>query len=99
MSERIELEAALAPIEGDDEEARAEALRRWEWAARRERVRWSIGAPCHACGEWVGHWGGSVDRTHCSLIPLNVPLEEVRPNCVTVRRHWIGDAIRAVCKS
>lgn len=69
---------------------------RWRLAARREELRWSHPWPCSVCGEWVGHWGGSAERPSCNCIPLNVPLEEVRPNCFTVRRHWMGDAIRAV---
>ena len=73
----------------DDEAHRA----RWSFAIRRERWRWATGEPCRECGEWVGHFGGSVTRGPCSCIPLNVPLEEVRPNCLTVRRQWIGDAI------
>lgn len=66
---------------------------RWQSAARRARWLWSLSTACHECGEWVGHRGA------CGFIPLNVPLEEVRPGCVAVRRRWIGDSIRAVCKS
>ena len=54
---------------------------------------------CIECGERIGHWGGSAERPECLRIPLNVPLEEVRPNCFAVRRHWIGDAIRAAEQS
>lgn len=72
---------------------------RWELAIRREKFRWHQPSPCTVCGEWVGHWGGGVagGREPCACIPLDVPLEEVRPNCYTVRRYWIGDAIRAAC--
>lgn len=72
---------------------------RWESAIRRERFRWHQPTPCTVCGEWVGHFGGSTDRDPCACIPQDVPLEEVRPNCYTVRRYWIGDAIREACKS
>jgi hypothetical protein len=90
-------DALQQPIAEDaDEEAYRE---RWRWAIRRDRLRWSTGEPCHKCGEWVGHFGGSTTRDPCSLIPLNVPLEELRPNCLAVRRGWIGDAIRAACKA
>jgi len=77
----------------------AEYRARWQSAIRRERWLWSKPIPCPVCGEWVGHFGGSLERDGCSMIPLNVPLEEVRPNRYTVMRHWIGDAIRAACKS
>lgn len=83
------------PIAEDaDEEAYRE---RWRWAIRRDRLRWATGEPCHKCGQWVGHFGGSITVDPCSLIPLNVPLEEVRPNCYTVLRQWIGDAIWKAC--
>lgn len=71
----------------------------WEYEIRRERARWHRAVPCTVCGEWVGHYGGSTTRDPCSCIPLNVQLDEVRPNCYTVRRYWIGDAIRQACKS
>lgn len=72
---------------------------RYESAVRRERFRWRQPTACTVCNEWVGHFGGSVDRDPCACIPLDVQLEEVRPNCYTVRRYWIGDAIREACKS
>lgn len=82
-------------------DAEVEAYRaRWHSHARREVWRWRmIPDECPACGQRIGHWSGGVPGgpDPCPLIPLNVPLEEVRPNCVTVQRHWIGDAIRAVC--
>ena len=82
-----------------DESADEEAYRaRWSFAIRRERWRWATGEPCREGGEWVGHFGGSATRDPCSLIPLDVPLEELRPNCLAVRRSWIGDAIRAATK-
>lgn len=82
-----------------DEQAQDAAyLNRWTFAANRERARWRQSWPCTVCGEWIGHWGGSAERDPCSRIPLNVPLEEVRPNRYCVRRHWIGDAIRAACE-
>lgn len=71
---------------------------RWRIAIARERERWGSGEPCDKCGEWVGHFGGSTTRDPCPYIPLNVYLEEVRPNCMTVRRYQIGDAIRAACR-
>lgn len=73
----------------------AEHRARWIMAIRREQYHWSTGETCSYCGEWVGHFGGRVECDPCPLIPLNVPLEEVRPNRMTVRRNWIGDAIRA----
>lgn len=76
-----------------------DARARWESAIRRERYRWHNVGACTVCGEWVGHFGGSTTRDPCACIPDNVPLEEVRPNCYTVLRHWIGDAIRAACTS
>ena len=79
------------------EEARTSG--RWQWAIRRELFRWSLDEPCPVCGEWIGHFGGDAQRDPCPRIPQDVPLEEVRPNCYTVRRHWVGDAIRAVCKT
>lgn len=81
------------------------AKERWRREIRREMLRWGSGERCTACGEWVGHWsgGGAVDafgerRPPCPTVPLDIYLQEVRPNCVTVRRHWIGDAIRAAEK-
>lgn len=73
---------------------------RWEFAARRDfyRTRLLAGDPCPTCGEVVGHFGGSADRDPCPFIPADVPLEEIRPNCYAVRRHYIGDAIRAACE-
>lgn len=72
---------------------------RWEFAARRDfyRTRLLAGDPCPKCGEIVGHFGGSTERDACPLIPSDVPLEEIRPNCYAVRRSHLGDAIRAVC--
>jgi hypothetical protein len=64
--------------------------------------RWPDG--CSYCGERIGH---RLDRnagsdSPCSMLagPVahRIPLEEVRPGCFTVRRHWIGDAIRAACE-
>ena len=85
-----------------DAEAQAAADERevWRWRreVERERFRWARVDPCLICGEWVGHFGGSIDRDPCSLIPLGLAIEEVRPNCwIVAGRHWIGDAIRAVC--
>lgn len=84
----------MAAINFDDPELRA----RWESAIRRELWRWRLPEPCPACKEWIGHFGGDATRDPCGLIPQGVPLEEVRPNRYVVRRHWIGDAIRAACK-
>lgn len=67
---------------------------RWQFAIRREYWCWYSGEPCSKCGEWVGHFGGSVDRDPCPRIPTDVPLEEVRPNCYRVQANWIGDRIR-----
>lgn len=75
-----------------------EARARWQSAIRRELWRWRVLPDgCPVCGERIGHWGGSDTRAACNVIPVNVPLEEVRPNCYLVRREWIGDAIRAAC--
>jgi hypothetical protein len=71
---------------------------RWMAAIRKELRFWRLSTACPHCGEWVGHFGGRVDRDPCTLIPLNLPLDEVRPNCYVVRRAWIGDAIRAACE-
>ena len=71
---------------------------RWQYYIRRELALWRHPTACPACGEWVGHFGGSAERAPCRHIPLGVPLEEVRPNCYTVQRNWAGDAIRAACK-
>jgi hypothetical protein len=72
---------------------------RWGREIRRELFRWRNSPDtCGFCGERIGHFGGSVDRDSCKLIPLNLPLDEVRPNCYVVRRAWIGDAIRAACE-
>lgn len=79
-------------------EEEAAYMARWRREARREAWRWRVCPDgCPACGERIWHFGGSVDRDPCELIPLNVPLDEVRPNCYAVRRLWIGDAIRAAC--
>ena len=72
-------------------------VRRWRVSINRELLQWRTGEACPECGEWIGHFGGSAERDPCSYIPLNVPLEEVRPNCLTVRRHWRCDVIRAAC--
>jgi len=76
-----------------------ECIARWELEARREYYRWHRDGPCSVCGEWIGHFGGSVDRDPCRLIPDNVPLEELRPNCMAVRRVHMADKIRAHCKT
>ncbi len=65
-----------------------------EWAARRASWRWRSDGPCHGCGEWIGHFGGSAERDPCRFIPDDVPLVEVRPNCYDVRRMQICWAIR-----
>lgn len=74
--------------------------RRWKLTIGREMVQWASGDRCRYCGQWIGHWGGGVagGPPPCPMIPLNLPLDEVRPNCLMVRRHWIGDAIRAACE-
>ena len=82
---------------GPSGESDAAYRNRWTFAANRERIRWAQSWACTVCGEWVGHWGGSAERAACTCIPLDVPLEEVRPNCFTVVRPRIGDAIRAAC--
>lgn len=79
----------------DDPASLAAWRAKWESEARRSRFRWRFADPCTVCGEWVGHFSGSAERDGCSLIPLNVPLDELRPNCVDVRRLRIADAIRA----
>lgn len=86
----------------DPEDAGAETneqhRKRWKLLISREMEHWETGKPCRYCGEWVGHWSGSADRPPCPMIPLNIPLQTVRPNCSQVYRHWIGDAIRAACE-
>lgn len=73
---------------------------RWRWQIQREVFRWRNSPDaCADCGELIGHYGGDAERDPCRLIPQDVPLEEIRPNCYVVRRHWIGDAIRAACAS
>jgi hypothetical protein len=79
-------------------EAREEHRARWVSEIRKEMRYWHLSVACPHCGEWVGHFGGSTERATCTLIPLNLPLQEVRPNRYTVHRHWIGDAIRAACE-
>lgn len=69
---------------------------RWRFAVRRQVWRNRTGEACKECGEWIGHFGGSVDRDPCSCIPLGVPLEEVRTNCYQVRAEWLVDRIRHV---
>ena len=70
--------------------------RRWITCIEFELVHWENPDQCPHCGEWVGHFGGDAARDPCALIPDDLPLQEVRPNCYTVRRHWIGDSIRGV---
>lgn len=84
------------PADETHEQRRA----RWHKLIERELVHWASGKSCRYCGQWVGHWGGGApgEPPPCPMIPMNVPLEEVRPNCLMVRRHWIGDAIRAACE-
>lgn len=91
---------ALRMVSGapPEDESREERKVRWRREIDRELWRWRHFDDCPLCGERVGHWGGSVERSPCELIPLNIPLEEVRPNCLVVRRYWIGDAIRAACR-
>lgn len=85
--------SARAPLTPEQIE---EAARfRWQLAIRRELFRWGSVGPCTVCNEWIGHFGGDTQRDPCPCIPDDVPLQEVRPNLYTVRRHWIGDAIRA----
>lgn len=87
--------AARAPLT----EAQIEQAARWRWQfeIRRELGRWGRDDVCPRCGEVIGHHGGDMQRDPCPVIPQDVPLEEVRPNRYTVRRHWICDAIRAAC--
>lgn len=68
---------------------------RWQHEATKEAVRWRRYDTCPQCGERIGHFAGSVDRDPCGAIPLGLPLEEVRPNRLEVRRPRLGDAIRA----
>ena len=85
-------------------EAIAEHERHVRWAKARSVYLWRHSEnPCRFCGEWVGHWGGPkrIDgaadpRPECPLIPRDVYLEELRPNCFDIRRPRIGDAIRYV---
>ncbi len=83
-------------------EEKEKARKRWAWesAVRRDyfRTRLLAGDPCPDCGEIVGHFAGSAERDPCKRIPADVPLEEVRPGCYSVRRLHICDAIRAACK-
>lgn len=73
-----------------------EARERYHREAARSAWRWRVHTEgCPLCREWIGHFGGSAERDPCKLIPADVPLEELRPNCYDVRRPRIGDAIRA----
>lgn len=82
-----------------DEELEAAGREFHRFAARRAFFVWARGERCRVCDEWIGHFGGSVDRDPCSMIPSDVPLEEIRRNCYEVLRPHIGDAIRKACKS
>lgn len=87
-------------------EALAEHERHVRWCIRRSFYNWARAEPCRFCGELIGHWGGGQrpegdarQVARCDLIPDDVWLDELRPNCFDVRRHRIGDAIRAAtCK-
>lgn len=99
----MELDPTPENVAFFEEMARAEAAATaataaWENAVRRDWWRWRTGEPCKQCGEWVGHYGGDLERDPCPLIPQDQPLEEVRPNCYLLRRHRIVDAIRHACK-
>jgi hypothetical protein len=54
-----------------------------------ERTRWLWGL---AIRRERRRWA---EPDRCPSIPQDLPLDQVRPNCFVVRRHWIGDAIRA----
>lgn len=83
-----------------NDEAAARELAAWQSEARRDWYRRRLSdQPCRQCGEWIGHYGGDLERDPCPLIPQDVPLEEMRPNCYAVRRHRMVDAIRHACKS
>lgn len=68
----------------------------WLREIERELFRWRNLDECPGCHQRIGH------HLDCWILerPLanRVPLEQVRPDCYTVRRHWIGDAIRAACE-
>lgn len=79
----------------------AEHEQHLRWAIRRSFFNWRSTGACRFCHEWVGHWGGgprpagdTKPAERCDLIPDDLWLDELRPNCFDVRRHRIGDAIR-----
>lgn len=91
----------MSDVEPTPEEIEQARRQRWEFQARRDyfRTRMLAGDPCPDCGEIVGHFAGSTERDPCKRIPADVPLEEVRPGCYSVKRLHICDAIRAACKA
>lgn len=71
-----------------------DARMRWRFAIRVHKFRLRRGEACSKCGQWVGHWGGDNERDPCPLIPSDVPLREVRPNCYEVRYRRFSDTLR-----
>jgi hypothetical protein len=89
----------MTPDEYTEQQRERHEAHVW-WSKRRSMIEWGKARPCYHCGEWVGHWSGSTPgdpeyRAPCPAIPTDVWLEELRPNCVDVLRHRLGDAIRA----
>lgn len=69
---------------------------RWLMAAEQEARRWHLWPDtCNYCKQRIGHL---VDCMMLQAFAQGLPLEEVRPSCFTVRRYWIGDAIRTACE-
>jgi len=79
-----------------DEPAKLTRRERWQQAAEMEARRWHLWPDtCNYCKQRIGHL---VDCMMLTAFAEGLPREEVRPGCYTVRRHWIGDAIRAACE-
>lgn len=81
-----------APADETPEQRR----QRWLHAMELEALRWRRWADhCNYCQQRIGHLPECMMLTALSA---GLPHEEVRPGCWVVRRHWIGDAIRAACE-
>lgn len=82
--------------EAPADETPAQRRQRWVLAVECEARRWRLWPDtCNYCHERIGHLPGCMMLTSLSA---GLPHEEVRPGCFVVRRHWIGDAIRAACE-
>lgn len=82
--------------EAPADETQAARRQRWVHASEMEGRRWARWPDeCNYCGQRIGHLPECMMLTALSA---GLPHEEVRPGCFVVRRHWIGDAIRAACE-